>query len=195
MPPCTSRPTAHIGRARAQAGAVPAQRRRRNILYGSELDRSAHRTQVRGRHLKGTVRRVLSTQLLPLTEVRKVEPLEQQAIDDVAQQDLGKWILAIGRIEQLLDGDFSKVEQFIARERGLVFLELFLDPGVVTLARSFCRCRHRVRKMYDCACVHKVRDERIEPTITITITITMIRCALAHRAHAMFMAFFLWRYR
>ena len=80
--------------------------------------------------------RVGTTQPPPLAEVGQVEALKEEAVNGVAQEQLGEGVLAVRGIEELVDGLVGQAEQFIAGKGGLVVLELLVDPGLVELAWS-----------------------------------------------------------
>src|SRR5690606_20077952 len=116
-------------------------------MFLQRLTRSAHGPQLRLCPRPWTGARVVSTHALPLAERRQVETVEEEAVDGVAEEDLGEGVLAVGRVEELLDGDLGEVEELVAGEARLVVLELLFDPGLIALARCLRRHAHRSNVM------------------------------------------------
>lgn len=115
------------------------------LVIGTFVTRSARGAQFRARPVPRTGGRVVLTRSAPLAVVRKPQPLEEQRIDGVAEENLGEWILAIWRVEQASDALLGDLEQLVAGERRLVVFDLLFDPLVIALARDGVACGHSTR--------------------------------------------------
>lgn len=70
----------------------------------------------------------------PLAVAGEVEASGDEGVDGVAEEDLGEWILAVGIVEEALNGLVADLEQLVTGEAGLVLFDAFLDPFGVVLA-------------------------------------------------------------
>ena len=97
--------------------------------------------------LRRAALRVVSTRTQPLPVAGEAEAPEEEGVDGVAQEDLREGVLAVGGIEELLDGLVRELEEFLAGEAGLELLDLILDPEEVPVSRGDGRTGNHGRRL------------------------------------------------